>query len=790
MNLIIKNLLHVLRRFKLAAILNILGLSVAFAAFMIIIIQLDYHFGFDRSHENYDKIFRVDFVYDNNKQAVISRPLAESFFQSSSHIVAGAISDSYNQVMGVDAFFYVENNGARDYYREKIAVVSPEFTDVFTFNFVEGSKDALKTPNNVIIPLSLSRKLFGNKSAVGQQLIHSWGSQTVGAIYHDFPSNSSIENRIYVAINPDVDRNHWGNNIYNAFIRVDNAANAPLIMDNFLRDFDFQAVFGQDFSLEEAGMNMYLTALPDIHFLQDVHFCFVPKISRQTLMILFAIAIALIIIAGINFTNFTTALSPMRVKNINTQRVMGAQRRTIRWVIIFEAIAFSFVSYLVALLLVKFFADSMLANLVDADLSLSANPLVVIGTALITLLTGLFAGLYPAFYMTSFAPALVLKGSFGLSPKGKQLRNALIAVQYVASFVLIIGASFMYLQNRFMQNSDLGFDNDTLITVDIGQIQENRDAFTNQIKAYSGIDEVTYGFFLLSSSDRYMEWSEQYKGVHIVVQTFPVHHTFLEVMGIEITEGRNFRQEDADTEHGAWIFNESARNQFNLELNTSLESWVGGEIIGFMPNVKFASFRTAVEPMGFYVRGTGRNTFIQPNIAYIKLAAGTNLRAAMSHINATLAEFDPNFPFEIRFFDDVLQQLYEKELALSSLILLFSLIAIFISIVGVFGLVVFDSEYKRKEIGIRKVLGASATEIVIMFNKVYFKILAICFVVAIPLAWFAISRWLENFVHRTPMYWWVYLFALIAVAVVTVLTVTIQNWCVANDDPVKSIKTE
>ena len=258
-------------------------------------------------------------------------------------------------------------------------------------------------------------------------------------------------------------------------------------------------------------------------------------------------------------------------------------------------------------------------------------------------------------------------------------------------------------------------------------------------------------------------------------------------MGIEITEGRDFRQEDANTQHGAYVFNETARNQYSLELNTTVDG--SGEIIGFMPDVKFASFRTAVVPMAFYVWGT-ENWGRQPNQAYIKLKAGTNLRAAMSHINSTLAGFDADYTFEVRFFDEVIQRLYEKEASLSSLISLFSLIAIFISIVGVFGLVVFESECRRKEIGIRKVFGASTIGIIFMFNKIYFRILMICFVVSVPLAWYAVHRWLQNFAYKTPMYWWVYLLAFAGVAVITFATVTFQNWRVASDDPVKAIKSE
>ena len=780
MNAVIKNFLSVIRRYKLAVVLNILGLSVAFAAFIVIIIQLNYDYSFDKFHKNYDKIFRVELVQSNSTLGVLSRPLVERFVESSPQIVSGALSNTWVR----DIFYHVENNDTKNFYKEKTISVSPEFTEVFTFDIVEGAENALKTPDNVIIPLSLARKIFGNESAIGKQLVNENGNKTVGAVYRDFPANTVVNNCIYESIPENENKNSWNNFNYATYIRVNDAANVPLLLDNFKRNFEMPD--GNSF-WGETEVNLRLTALPDIHYVTDVQYDMAPKASRQTLMILFAIAIVIIAIAAINFTNFSTALTPMRVKNINTQRVLGARRNTLRFALVFEAALISLLSYMVAISLVLLFSKSPLAKLVTADLSLDAHPLIIVVMALVALFTGLLAGLYPARYITSFAPALVLKGSFGLSPKGRKLRNTLIGIQYVASFALIIGASFMYLQNHFMQNSPFGYDKDALITVNIGQIQNSRDAFTNQLKSYSGIEDVTYGESLLSSSDTYMGWGREYNGTEIYYQTLPVHYSFLKVMGIDVVEGRDFRPEDANTQHGAYIFNETAQKQYNLELNTSFDS--SGEIIGFMSDIKFASFRKAVNPMAFYVWGT-ENWGTQPNNAYIKLKAGTNLHAGVSHIQSTLAVFDADYPFEVRFFDEVLQRLYEKEASLSSLISLFSMIAIFISIVGVFGLVVFDSESRRKEIGIRKVLGASTVGIITMFNKAYFKILAICFVAAAPLAWYAVTRWLENFAYKTPMHWWVYLFAFVIVGIITAATVTFQNWRVANDNPVNAIKSE
>ena len=691
---LIRNFLSVIRRYKMALALNILGLSVAFAAFMVIMIQLNYDLSFDKCHKDYDKIFRMEIfvpMIASERIPIFPRPFADQFFESSPHIVAGALSiHSMNAMMGGgEASFHVETEGERNYFKEKSVVVSPEFFDVFTFDFVEGSTNVYIAPGNVFIPLSMARKLFGNEPAVGKQIVHDqWGNQTVLGVYRDFPKNTIIENCMYFAMQPEENKTNGGNWQYNAFIRVNDAANAPLLVDNFMQNFDFQTSFEMpDFDLETSGVRMYLTPLADIHYLNDIQYDFAPKASGQTLMILVAIAVVIIAIASINFTNFSTALTPMRVKNINTQRVLGARRSTLRSALVFEAMIISFLSFLVALMFVDLFSNTPLAKFVDADLSFAAQLSVIGGTAVVALLAGAIAGAYPAHYITSFAPALVLKGNFGLSPKGKKLRTTLIGIQFVASFALIIGASFMYLQNHFMRKSDLGFNKDHLITVDITKILQNRDAFANQIKAYSGVENVTFGQSLLSGSDGYIKWGRKYKGNNnMMFSVLPVDYTFLQMMGIRISEGRDFRQGDANTERGAFVFNEAARKEFNLELNTSIEGWPGAEIIGFMPDIKFTSFRLTVEPMAFLVYGENGRNDDDLRYAYIRLNKSANERAALSHINATLSEFDANHTFEVRFYDEVLKRLYEKETALSSLITLFSLLAIFISIVGVFGL--------------------------------------------------------------------------------------------------------
>ena len=793
MKTILRNFLSVIRRFKLAATLNILGLGVAFVAFMMIMMQVEYDRKFDTFHPDADKIFRMDMVYTGGSGAVISRPFARYFTASSPHIKAGMIMASWNSSW----FFYVEQGGKKTGFKETRSIAAPEMLQVFQLDMVEGTDKSLNEPGSAIISESMAHRLFGTESAMDKQLLSSNTQEdpvTVKGVYKDLPLNSSLQNYIYQSMSPKENYDSWNNQNYYFFVRLDDAANKDLVVENFKRTFDpkqFGSVFGEDFDWEKSGLGLRLTSLPDLHYLRNVSFDSMPKASRQTILVLFAIAFVILAIAAINFTNFSTALTPMRVKSINTQKVLGSNDATLRGGLLLEAVGIALLAYLISLILLFLLTKTSLATLIDADMSFSKQAGLIGGTGGLAVLVGFLAGLYPASYITSFPPALVLKGSFGMSPKGRRLRSILVGIQFVASFTLIIAAMFMYLQNHFMQNTPLGYDKDEVIAVGMNaQLNKEKDRFANQLKNFSGIEDVAYSQFLLSSGDSYMGWGRQYNGKDVNFQCLPVSANFLKVMGIEVKSGRGFRQEDELKETGSYVFNDKARADFDLELNGTID---GAEIVGIMPDVKFTSFRTEVSPMAFYVWGKYVWGNEQPsyfNNAYVKVKAGSDMRAAMDHVRTVLSGFDSEYPFDVRFYDEILQRTYEKEQKIGSMITLFSIIAIFISIVGVFGLVVFESEYRRKEIGIRKVLGSTTEQILVMFNKSYLIILLICFVLGAPVAWYGVYRWLENFAYRTPMYWWVFLVSFAIVSIITFITVTFQNWHVANENPVKNVKNE
>lgn len=781
MKTIIRTFLSVLRRFKMATVLNILGLSVAFAAFMVIMMQVNYDNDFDTSYANADRIFRIEMVNSGTKQAIIARPFAEKIIASSPHVQEGAILNNFMYKLN----FSVVKSGQKQYYKEYFRTVSASLPKLFGFEMVEGDVNGLGEPNAVLIPESLSQVFFGGKPAVGQQLLAEKTTVTVVGVYKDFPGNTSLGNVIYSAISPKENVDNWNNWNYDLYVLLDDSSSAPLVHDNFLANFDPKAIWGDEAAEEQ--FDIRFTPLKALHYTTDVIYDSTPKSSRPVVVVLFAIGILILMIAGINFTNFSTALTPMRVKSINTQKVLGGTNGELRFSLLIEAVSICFVAYLFSLGFMYLFSISSFRELVDADVSFGVNSGLIGLTALIALVLGFAAGMYPTYYVTSFSPALVLKGSFGLSPKGRVLRNGLIGIQFFASFALITGAMFMYLQNYYLHKSSLGYDKDELIVCNCSKdIADKWQAFTSRMKSFSGIDGVSNAQTLLSSGDQYMGWGRNYKGGQISFQCLPVDPSFLDVIGVSVTDGRNFREDDKLTRHGAYIFNETARFKYNMELNSAIDS---GAIVGFIPDIKFASFRTEVSPMAFYVWGT-QNWGSVPSWIYVKVKAGSDLRAAIQHVKMTVQEFDRETLFDTFFYDKVLNDVYQKEDKLTQQITLFSLIAVFISIVGVFGLVVFECEYRRKEIGLRKVMGSTVSNILSMFNFFYLKILAFCFLFSAPIAWYIIRDWLGNFAYKTPMYWWVFVFAFMIVAGITLVTVTFQSWRAANENPVNSIKTE
>lgn len=795
MKLMIRNLLYLFKRFKTAVVLNLFGLTIAFAAFLLIVMQVDYEMNYDAMHSKSGRTFRLEANHGEfEHNAIHCLMFSDAFVNSSAHI-----TDYYYRYPFYGGERYcqideVDDQGEAKVFKENFQLCLPNISDVFDFHMKEGSVECLSIPGSVLIPESVAKRLFDKQSAIGKRIRMSGSSGwqpvsttilTIGGVYKDFPGNTTVQNRIYVPMDQlDLLKSSWQMYANEIYVTLDDPLNKEEVLDHFNKTFDFAK--SQMGSAQEIALR--LTPLKDVYYTHDTTFDFNPKGHRETNYVLLGIAFLILFIAGINFTNLTTSLIPLRLKTINTHRVLGCSIYKLRAISLIESIVICLISYILALFIVNDLSYTPIANWVDADIRLSQYKGLILLTALIAILTGCLAGLYPAIRSTSYAPALVLKGSFGLSPKGKKVRVALIGFQYTVSIALIIVTLFMGLQNHFMTSSEqLGFNKDQVAIVNLTPeiYAKHKPQYIQKLKDYPGIEDVAFSVYELSKEDDMIDLEyARHEDKDVFFKVFYASENFLSVMDIQVEEGRDFTREDLNKAQSDYIINPAAERDFHLHPGDRFNDRT---VLGVSKDFRFNSCRIASSPFVFALNNDIPNPKL---VSYIRFNSKTNLQEAVAHVRETLKEIDPTFPFEISFYNTILNNLYQKEQTLGKLISLFGIMAILISIVGVFGLVLFETQYRRKEIGIRKINGATTGQILLMFNKTYIRIVSVCFIISIPIAWMGTQQWLENFAYKTPLHLWVFIVAFLIILSVTIGTVTFRNWQAANENPVNSVKSE
>ncbi|MDR0748342.1 MAG: ABC transporter permease [Tannerellaceae bacterium] len=793
MKALFRHFFTTLRRFKQASALTVFGLSAAFAAFMLIMVQVRRERTFDSSFIKSGRIYRVESTMlpaesslssVESYTAFLARPLVEMLVPAipqieSYTLIHGAASDRYVQ--------YENEKGERFGLLMPCNKVLEGFETVFDMEMTEGAASSLKESGHVLLPQSLAKRMFADGQAVGKRIFpQSPGAASfiVGGVYRDFPENTSIANTMKTGIGEE-NKSDWMDWTYQLFVVLTPGASPGEVAARLKDLFDTTGI-GKQMGFGEHTV-FRLNLLEDIYYRHDTNLDIAPKGNRSTTHLLLSIALLVIGVAAINFLNFSTALTPVRIKGINIRKVLGSSARMLRATLLFEAVGMCLIAFLLSLIWVFLFEVSGLSSMLLVSVRLAEYSCIGLSTFVLSVLTGLLAGIYPAYYMTSFHPARVLKSSFGIGYTGRTFSILSTGFQFVISIGLIIAALFVWLQQAYLYRMETGLNDKqvAVVNIDKDSMSGRIGLLMEKLKDSPLIDEVSFSDWPVGFLDYYpYTYTQSPKGEELRFYYIPVSYNFASMMRLDITAGRGFEKNDAASKERKLIFNESAARQFAVKPGDRLSD--GSSVTGIIRDFHFMNLRKPLEPMALRICDVEDE--LQWPVLYIR-TFGSRKESA-DEIRACIATIDPQYPVDIRFFDQQFNETYREERKTSVQITLFGLLAVLISLMGVFGLVTFETQYRKKETGIRKVLGATAGEICWMFAGKFVWIVSGCFLIAAPLAWFGVKKWLESYPCQTPLYGWVFVLAFVIVLSITLITVMAQSRYAATMNPVSSLKNE
>ena len=809
----IKNFITLLKRYTTSSVLNILGMALAFAAVYLIMVQVNYDLSYNKGIPNARNIYRLEhpnWSEEGYWDTTWPRQLPDDLCKDIPEIVkSGTITTSghYN----INDIYSKKDADRIDNILLNLCETEREGLEVLGIEVIEGSLDNMIDHYTLVIKESVAKRFnlsVGDVLCYGREA-NEENTATVVAICKDTPSPSVFDGTDgwggMLVEQENENPNNW-NNPY--FIQLADGASPDAVVEkmkeSLLRLLNVEHELYADEETVEQYIEMAtprLNPLTGLYFSSDVSTAYHEVGNRLTTYTFIAIAVLIILIAMINFVNFFFALIPVRIKAINTYKVFGASTLRLRLNFIIEAVGLVATALAVAAVLVGLFAETPLVNQLSTSISFSENWYIAVIVVVVAILAGVVASIYPAFYITRFSPAMVILG-FQASAPGRRLRYTLVAVQYFISVTLIICSLFIHRQREFMLGYDMGFDKENLLVVDKlpaetvfesfdienGLSQVRRDAFAESLTQNPAIVDVAFANGSLVTPSR-MQWGRNVDGRGIYFDVYPVSWDFLQLMKIDIVDGRDFRSSDEQSVEGVFIFNEDAARKLNVKVGDKIPGHrYDADVVGICSDFNYRPMQYNIEPFAFFI--FGKYPWRLNTNLYVRTAAGADIQAVKQYIMQTIAEYAPSAPadsYDVALLDAELEQQYQKEEKLSSLITLFTMLSILISVIGVFGLVLFETQYRRKEIGIRRVHGSSVASILRMFNIMYLRIVAICSLVAVPVSYLVIDRWMQQFAYRATMAVWVCLLAIAIVVAITVATVTARAYKAANDNPVDAI---
>jgi len=787
MKIAFKNFVMTLKRYKTASALNIAGLTMAFMAFYIIMAQVRYELSFNRSIEDNERIYLIrpqwkDDAYSTNAP----RPASEQAMEASPDVVEGGLMSD----VVCDRLWVKRNDCNFDKFDIGVSMMSASLIDVMSFRTVAGDLHDIVKPGSVIVSRKAA-ELLG--VGVGDDIYLPDGDAyyadprpdvraTVAGVFEDFAENTMLKGRkVFVDVG-DRYADSNGDWNYSFYVKLREGADPAAFAAVWERIyFDYRHAKNEKYkraeSEDELRTAVKMQPLCDQYYtrIADAGHTSLETGSISATVTLLGIAVLIVVIAFINFVNFFFALIPVRMRGVNVCKVFGAPVASLRWSFVFEAVGLVVCSLVLALYLMIAMQDSFLSEYVSCSLAFADN-LPTIGIVLgVVVAMALAAALYPAWYITSFSASLAAKGGFAGSAAGRRLRTLLVGVQFVISMTLIVVAFSFWLQYRYMVNYDMGFDRENILTFNIsGTIAGKNDAFRSYLSNHPDIEGVTASdSFVIGQNS---VWMRKYRDNWINIYVWTVAQDFFEVMGIPILDGDGFSTASAGSQDlmiGRLFYRDTG-----VEIGGDI---AGNTVVGVFKDLQLLS---VAETDGNVYIGMKCGKPEWMHVIYVRTRAGADIAAVCDFIRESVAEFDPmaDEP-DVEFFDQGVQRLYGSTKRQMVVLSLFAMLAVVISLMGVFGVVMFETQHRRREIAIRKVFGASTSGIIRMLNRRYAAVVTVCFVVAAPVAWYIVDRWLAGFAMRIDTPWWAFAVSFLAVAVVTVGVVTLRSSRAANENP-------
>lgn len=768
----IKTFIKHLLKNKLYSVVTILGFSISLMFVILISVYIKQEISVDQFHDKKDRIYRLVNEDDSNFGSTIGEKIQNALPEIECH----------TRTFNYKDFFFAPGFSNNKINAELLMADSTFFT-MFSFKLLEGTPgEVLKLRNSAVVTQQFARKLFGDVSPVGKQMQSSNGTiLMITGIVDEFPQNTQFQ-KCDAIINFQTQADFWG---YPELLTTDSNSLAGIY---FLSkpNTNLPAKNTQALELLKKDFWMYKdNRVKTLGFepITDAYFSSkkgdIKQNSKTLISVLSAIILVILILAIINYINLTIAQSGFRSKEVAVRKLLGSSRQSLLWKYIYESVLLCFFAFAIGILL-SFAVEPLFNNLLETNINLigSIGLVEFFSVVFVILIIGTISGIFPALFITSLNPVDIVKGSFQKKNKSSYSK-ILVSIQFVATIVLIICSMTIVKQTNYIRNYNLGFTKDNIISIEVGMKGNQKLAFRDILHKIPGVEQVSY--VAGSPLDGGNNQSFIYNDEPVSFQEFIVDTAFFSMLNINyIPTGV------AWSKNVLWL-NEAAIKQLNLEpLPKSFKRYNEElPVFGVMEDFHFNDLHQALSPI--MIRPMKDKDYVWSILVKI---SGKNIPATLEMIKSEFNEFTGGLPFNYQFADTTIDSWYKKEVNTSKIIGYFSMLTILISVMGILALATYYNQLRIKEIGIRKVNGAKVSEILSMLNRDFIKWVAIAFVIAVPIAYFAMNKWLENFAYKTTLSWWIFALAGVLALGIALLTVSFQSWRAATRNPVEALRYE